>query len=71
MKHKIRVGAQQGFSFGILWYVDCSCGWEPKFAALHPVAGQRYFGRSTWDAALAVGIAHQKQQKEVCTCDVV
>ena len=66
MKHKIRVHGQPGFSFGTLWYTECSCGWEPEFAALHPVAGQRYLGRSNWEAAFAVGVAHQKNAKESC-----
>lgn len=71
MKHKLKIVAQSGFSFGAMWYVECSCGWEPEFAALHPAIGQNYYGRSTWDAAFALGVAHQKQQKDVCTCDVV
>lgn len=71
MRHKLKIHTTPGFSWGPLWYVKCSCGWEPDAPAINPHNGQRYFGRATWDAAFALGIAHQKQQKEVCTCDVV
>lgn len=41
------------------WYVECSCDWQPK--AVSEVTG--LFARATMDAALAVGIAHQKEQQ--------
>lgn len=71
MRHKLKINGVTGYSAGPLWYVECSCGWDTPTKAIHPVNGQNYYGRSTWDAAFALGVAHQKQQKEVCTCDVV
>lgn len=53
-RHKIRVWRHRARDRASLWYVECLCGWEPR---PHPVTA--LFGRPTWDAAFAIGIAHQ------------
>lgn len=71
MKHKITIYsvAPCGPRSPRLWYANCSCGWE--FETRHNYGAFTRWGRPSWDAAFALGVAHQKQQKEVCTCDVV
>ena len=57
-KHKIRV-------YSIImdvrrWYVTClGCG-----DGLIPRGADGWYGRLTFDAALAVGVAHQKEEQD-------
>ena len=70
MKHKISVYGVwwNGATRRVLWYVHCKgCDWEPDTKTVWPDGAER-FGRPTWDAAFALGVAHQKNHKEVCTC---
>lgn len=42
------------------WYVAClGCGDE-----FIPMGADGYYGRLTFDAALAVGVAHQKEEQD-------
>lgn len=45
------------------WYVACACGddWVPE-------GPNGLYGRPTWDAAFALGVAHQKDAKDGCSC---
>lgn len=70
MKHKIKV---YGVNWRhprrlVLWYVSCTCDWEPRTLWLWP-DGERRWGRPTWDTAFALGVAHQKNVKEACECE--
>lgn len=67
MKHKLKIDAKRRSPRtapvgpkGYLWYVECSCGWTHNTPAPHHIDGVNFFGRSTWDAAFALGIAHQR-----------
>lgn len=56
MKHKIKIWRD-----GIrLWYLECACNWQPDTKAESVKHGGDYYGRDTWDAALALGVAHQQ-----------
>ncbi len=60
MKHKIRV--HKGQYNTDLWYVTCrnpDCG-DGIMTQVDPDDPHSMFGRTTWDAALAIGIAHQQ-----------
>lgn len=66
MKHKIRIMSlpPSPWREERLWYVECSCGsWAPSTAIPIRPGGPSYFGRTTWDAAFATGIAHQKEHQ--------
>jgi hypothetical protein len=60
MKHKLRIFRGDYIP---LWYVECRCGWEPE------QGDSGFCGRASHDAALALGIAHQQQEKDVCDCE--
>ena len=69
MKHKLRIYAIRRSPVGVpvgpkgyLWYVSCSCKWEPNESAPHHVDGHQFFGRSTWDGAFALGLAHWQNE---------
>lgn len=58
MKHKIRVHKGSYRYTSDRWYVQCL---NPGCAEIMPpVDGSGMVGRPTWDAAFAVGVAHQK-----------
>jgi hypothetical protein len=67
VKHKIKVYSSIGV-FSRLWYAYCSCGWEFETQHQYP-SGRSRWGRPSWEAAFALGVAHQKNAKEVCTCE--
>ncbi len=56
MKHKIQVYRSDRplDDRAPLWYVICACGWQPNLK----LDGR--YGRTTWDAAFALGVAHQQ-----------
>lgn len=67
MKHKIKIFSDnpRGHIVGRLWYVHCAnnaCGDRFVLPVRHPGTGTVYFGRSTWDAALAVGVGHLREK---------
>ena len=53
-KHKLRVFRGNSLS---LWYVECSCGWEPDPS---PTSGLH--GRAHWGTAFAIGVEHQREE---------
>ncbi len=55
VRHKISIHCVAG-----LWYVECLA---PECEVWKPPRAGTYYGRTTWDAALAVGIAHQKNHE--------
>lgn len=60
MKHKIKIWSEQMSTTCRRWYVrclndHCSDWWV---VSLDP---DGFFGRKVWDAALALGIAHQQE----------
>lgn len=62
MKHKIKVYRCRTME---LWYVKCSCGGPVEVTPAPSVSnGETYFGRDTWDAAFAIGVAHQQLNSE-------
>jgi hypothetical protein len=62
MRHKLRIFKG---SYIPLWYVECQCGWEPETSS----SASGFLGRASHDAALAVGIAHQREEKDGCDCE--
>lgn len=63
MRHKITITGLV-LSVGPRWYVECTCGWE-----VDDPCPDGFLGRPTWDAALALGVAHQKNSlTEGCHC---
>jgi hypothetical protein len=57
VKHKIKIKS----SSLDLWYVKClGCKWFPDWLVYSEKHGYRVYGRDTWDAAFALGVAHQK-----------
>lgn len=69
MKHRIKVYSIHWPEFhGVgarLWYVACTnrttCAWEPQYPTEWPDGVYRY-ARPTWDAALALGVAHLREK---------
>jgi hypothetical protein len=62
-KHKIRIYSI-GFPIRRLWYVSCQgCAWEPNTSYRHADGIVRY-GRPNLDTALALGVAHQKEEQD-------
>lgn len=60
MKHKIKIDATRNWSRpGWRWYVECACE-QPVIRTKDP--DTNFFGRSTWDAAFALGLAHLRQE---------
>lgn len=59
MKHKIVIDAMRGHGESTWrWYTECRCGWKPS--TRDPVT--HFYGRPTWDAAFALGVAHLRQE---------
>lgn len=61
MRHKIRVRSSEMSAGRRLWYASCSCRWEPNTPVAYAPGEPSFFGRSTFAAALAEGVAHQQQ----------
>lgn len=61
VRHKLRIFKGRYLA---LWYVECQCGWEPEESS-----PSGFLGRAHHDAALAVGIAHQIEEKDGCDCE--
>jgi hypothetical protein len=61
VNHKIKIYAAPRFlpGGGYRWYTGCRCGWEPGTGYPWPDGTVR-FGRPNWDAAFALGVAHQR-----------
>ena len=65
-RHKVKVRGVRRLRLGTFWYVSCGCGWEP--ITLHEWPDGPRYARQTWDAAFALGVAHQRQMKDECNC---
>jgi hypothetical protein len=59
VKHKLKIDSHVKLDGTRLWYVECACGWAPAWGAPIRPGGPVFFGRPTWDAAFALGVAHQ------------
>lgn len=58
--HRIRIYSAMMARDWRLWYVTCKCGWQIGDSARAERRG--LWGRRTWDAALAIGVAHLRQE---------
>jgi hypothetical protein len=69
VKHKITVYSCEGGhdETGRWWYAHCKCGWAHETKHVWP-NGRTRWARPTWDAAFALGVAHQKNTIERCRC---
>lgn len=60
--HRIFVYAAEWVSGTWIWYTGCNgCDWEPWTTYTWP-DGTRRWGRPHWDLALALGIAHLREE---------